>query len=666
MTQSMRLKEAAWDTLLRLGHQPALGWFEEGVSTETNPFTRADLAERFACFRLREIPPTVLAWVTDRYDMVDNDHSGEWAPRLAAVKVAHSSASRQAFEALLDFGLTINGKALVQTGDALAELAGMLAAEGQQSIGDVLVDTVTDSTSEPHREAAAGALELMAATGLLPATHSRRLATLLSDEKRAPFERSLLVITLSYLHPEQPTVDFSERLRVWAIEREDALGWRSIEALARHGQLLLYPDILSKRLSIQRVGTGWDLLPAASCTGWAASVIGELYSKDIATFSAAVASVLWTQDWLSAVELIYRLNRTHGRSNQPALPVQVEEALVGRTRKLQTQTGAELGIFTCLARLAPEALVHERWEDIWADWLPQARGALADALGEAKCATPKARDRAVQLLNNLVRDGQYAVRRSAYRGMAKQSPNSLRTNYITWSSAPIVELRQRAAEAYVWVESDKRKTAVLGRTYRRLAVDPERTVREAADRAGIERRERLLAERYLSHIVGVGGRTNKEILSAWRYGHALTQVGNDVSVRELRKHLTTRPLPPHVRYWVERIMKGISDRWREVTRKWPEPWLGWEGAIEESQGKLVLRGGQTIEVRCSLWHQPSPTPSRPHSWGGAVWVPDLSWTLAIHGEELALYLEDGRHGTALASRISGELVILSGQGPYPS
>src|SRR5207248_10183532 len=116
-THEMHIKEAAWGTLLRMGYAEALGWFEEAVSHETNAYLRGDLCDLFACFCVDHLPDDVLASITERYDAKLPDPTGqasaEISIRLGAVKVARSAASRQAFEALLECGLTYDGQPLL-------------------------------------------------------------------------------------------------------------------------------------------------------------------------------------------------------------------------------------------------------------------------------------------------------------------------------------------------------------------------------------------------------------------------------------------------------------------------------------------------------------------------------------------------------------------------
>src|SRR5207237_5233553 len=113
---------------------------------------------------------------------------------------------------------------------------------------------------------------------------------------------------------------------------------------------------------------------------------------------------------------------------------------------------------------------------------PDARVALADALGEATYISIHAKTKAVTLLSLLTGDGRYAIRRAAYRGLARQSMQSLQTLCLMWLQAPTLELRQRAAEAWAWLSNDDADSDLEARVYQILATDVEKVVRETVKR----------------------------------------------------------------------------------------------------------------------------------------------------------------------------------------
>jgi hypothetical protein len=116
------------------------------------------------------------------------------------------------------------------------------------------------------------------------------------------------------------------------------------------------------------------------------------------------------------------------------------------------------------------------------------------------------------------------------------------------------------------------------------------------------------------------GKSNQEVLSCWRYGSALTQIGDDGTIETLRTHLTTRSFPPNVRYWIRQLIKGIEKRWEKESEKWPELWSDWQGAIEGGQGYVFHQDAQKAKVRYSIWHKTALNPKQNSSSGGNIWL----------------------------------------------
>jgi hypothetical protein len=662
-TSEIDQKRKAWNALLCLGYRDVLAWYEQTVAAETNPYLRQEISRLLADFCLDPLPPTVLRMVTEPFDAKAHGDSREWVARLAATEVAQSAATWEAFEALLSFGLTVDGRVLQNSADALAVVSIALTRAGKTSVVERLVETVVNGQEMRHRLAAASALEMIGNAGLLPEHHAPTLAALLSQEGRDRLELSELVAALGWLPAEVLTTDIQRRLETWAQSGEDRLAGRALETMARHGLLLTRPALLTQQLGLEEIEYGWNWASERQHIRSASFIVGLLYLRDPDKFTSAVVTLLKTEDWHSAFPLIHLLNDAHGKPDQPPLPIEVKEAMLERARSRQTRTYAETELFHILARLVPDDLAQQPWESVWDYMLPDARVALAAALGTAACAEPQASSKAISHLLLLIRDGQYAVRRAAYRGLAQRSASVLQTTCEGWSQAPTVELRQRAAEACAWLPSGEDQPGASGELYQRLAADPERMVREAAERAWLERRERLWGEDYLSHILGIEDTSNDSILAMWPYGQALGKVGDDACRQTLLAGLRDRPYPPHVRHWLYQIAEGIEKRWRKVTQKWPDPWLPWDGTIESTRGKLIYSSKKSIEVHFSLWQQTAPTPSQPSSWGGAAWPVALS--LSQRGKA-AMVLEDGRQGSIVQGGFSGEVVIFLGTGEYPA
>lgn len=658
-------KEQAWETALRTGYSGVFDWFEEGVAAETGRFLQQHIIELLACFHTEPLPELVLKWVTEPHDEPRGEaDSREFARRMAAVRMAHSTASRQAFEALLNFGFTVDGDAIMQSLDALAEVATCLASDGDLSIVADLVEAIIDREERHQRAAAAYALARVAPlAGSALVEHAERLIPPLHDETRQPYERGELIITLGCIENWKIPDSLVQDLEKWALEPDRWLGGSALDALIRRGCLHESHTLLVEALGLEQTDDGWDLSPERERFDWAPYFIGWLYHDHPRLFLPAIVSILQSGRWQDVVQIISWLHRSHAGSGKIPFPNEASDATIRRILERQTRGYGETQLFDMMADLAPDRLASEQWQTVWEDWLPDSRVALADALGGAALKSSY-HDNAVLQLQLLARDGQYPVRRAAYRGLARQSTEALYALCLTWANKDsTTELRLRAAEACGWLEEEE----PFEELYKGLAVDSEREVREAARRSREERRERAWAQKYLSVAIGVMDESSQAILSAWSYGDALMRIGDDSCINALQEHREKVKLP-HLRYWIERIIKRMEDNWRKTTQKWPEPWFTWQGSIEKGRGKAEISRDEMIDIQYSIWRQSPSSPDEVEAWGGAIWDIPMRQNL----DDIVIELEDGRRGEITIRRITaknmfaGGVAVFVGQGLYPA
>jgi hypothetical protein len=668
-TMEARSKKIAWETLLRAGFARALEWFDEAVLSETSRFTQQSLIEWFSLFRFESLPQAILGWITeDAVHAREEKDSREFMRRMAATRMARSSASREAFDALLRFGFTSDGKAMMPSVLAVAEVAGFLLANGDSAVIEDLVHTAAHGEKQHQRVAAAYAIEHIASSSpLLLMPHTDELVSIAFDTERDAVERGTILNALSYLEKWKIPGRLLHQMKTWARQSERWVGGGSLHALARRGHLHDDPQLLCAVLGLRQVAGKWDVAPDCERFEWVPYTIGLLYYEDPEVFAPAVASLLRDLEWARVAQILGWLDHTHGAPGQPEPAEAIKDALLRRARERQRSISAETETIRLLGKLAPEELVRETWSDEWQQWLADSRVALADALGEARLAFDS-EARALVDLTLLARDSQYAVRRAAYRGISRRSVDALRDLCALWSGASSVELRWRAAEACGWIddEAHPNNATTFQELYRRLAADRDKVVRSAAERARQERRKRLWARHYVSIVTRVEGRSNQEILDAWRYGEALARTGDDSCTVALREHLNRKwnSLPPNARYWFQQIIKGLEENWRKATREWPDPWFAWKGTVHEGAGSIHTRGEKSIEIKYSIWSQPRAAPSEPlvMDWGGAVW-PIPFPLLGPH--DVIIEVEGNRRGRILITRTSGDTAIFLGSGPCP-
>ncbi len=670
-THEMHMKEAAWGTLLRMGYAEALGWFEEAVSHETNPYLRGKLCDLFACFCLDHLPDDVLVSITERYDAKLPDTTGQTSAeisiRLGAVKVAQSAASRQAFEALLECGLTSDGQPLLASVQALADVACALAREGElNSVAGRLVETVVQHSRLACRLAAARALETLASEQELPPSLLKPLLdVLLSQHDHDSFERSIIVSTLALQQSLPDTL--LPQLKQWAQERDDELALQSFSVLAQRG-LLLEEDALLKRLRLPPDESEVMVTPVLGRAAWRAHIIGLLYLSHPDTFDSLVAELIRTLPWASAVQLLGKMHAFDGDRDQRPLSRELVDALIQRVGQRQTRSWAELDLIRMTADLIPEDLALEPWDQSWQDWLPNARAALADALGTLQEISGAADTQRVRLLQMLTSDGQYLVRRAAYRGLQRCAAHLLQQWCWTWALSDERSLRLRAAEACAWLLPEGEQGNTYATLFRELATDSEPEVRQAVMRTRQERRKRLWAQAYLARVMQdmhASAISNADVLVAWPYAEALKRVGDDTTIRTVRTALSTYELPPNIRHWYQLILKETSEGWEKAIKKWPQPGNMWTGSLEVGHGVLLASAGRAIPVQYAVWRDDPVFLTGMASWGGTF---QTAIALGLsHDEQLYLQLEDGRRGEILLKETNGPggACVFVGQRVFP-
>ena len=663
-TQEILLKEAALDIWLHVGSDTAMSPLEDAVAGEDNHFVRQTILEYLACFRLDSLPPAVITWIGERPEPNEEDPSGFLAYRLAATEVARSAASHQAYDALSRFGLTTRGETLQKSVEALADVTRHLVGQGDISIIERTVDDVLGDVEPWQQTAAAYTLASLAEARLIPhetaASVLSRLMTLITDEGRSAYERSLLLVAMTALQSGEFASEFWGVLHDWAIKREDWLGWRALEMLARYDHLHDLTGPLHLRLGLELKDGTFRYVPTTAASSWAAMLVGTLYRYHPQIFVSAIASMIEHSDSVTVAQILPQLLLAHRQNDNP-VPAVLINGLLQRALRHQTPIAAETDLFASLAALAPDVFGKYEWERAWANWIPDSRVTLAHALGGASYTDLSARSGAINHLAILIGDSQYAVRRAAYQGLSKLAPDLLQHLCSDWSYVQAIEARQRAAEASVWLAegADHDASSIFGR----LGSDEEPHVRDAAMRCRMERRRRTWAANYLATVLAVAtaSDTNAAVRRAWPYAQALIQVGNDECLDELREQLTTRVLPAHVRHWLRHVLSGLEDQWQSTTRAWPQPWLPWKGIIQEGQGEAILLTGRVFPIWYSLWQHPATEMGDRQTWGGAAWT--LPFGLA--DARFTLRLHDGNVAEVVLTGNENGLALFVGRGPLP-
>ncbi|NQV24550.1 MAG: hypothetical protein HQ518_09300 [Rhodopirellula sp.] len=663
VTTNARLKEAAFETALCLGATDPIGWLESAVRDETSGYVQGAVLEMAACLRVETLPTSVLELISTERNLERSEGTDELVAHNGAIKLAKSAGTRQAFETLADFGFTYGGGVLRSVSQAVADVARQRIDSGDKDIVQTLLaKAVNHDAPKRHRDVAIASLCHLATRDLVQEDVSDDLLRLVKDTSLDNFSRCEAIEAIGFL--KAGSIGSAVPILVELASNESDLGWRAIEALIRHELFTDHSEMIASRLRLQRSGSVWSLADDQPILGWQAFLVGLLYRSERDLFATAVSQIV-ERAKADAVFQILQSASHYGKHT----PETVTDALVGRIyRRFSTGT-VETVLFDSLASISSQRLVDEEWDRQWADWLPDGRVAFCNALADTQLSE-RSLGRAITLLTQLALDGIYAVRRAAFRAMASLDAQAFIDTCSIWAQSSMVRLRKRAAEAIAWFPM--RASAPANVDDWGLSFDFERSVREIAANSGSERWERHWADEYLKIVLEVKQPTNEQLLNAYRYGRALTKLGDDATIRRLRQHVTDSPLSTNVCHWILRLIKATEDRWNKVSRNWPKPWFNWSGVVEELDGNLVLGNGKTFACSFSLWRMSQTGPSDLGEWGGAVKPsPDVNWAafLAVGTVEVEIPGRSNAHviiSKQFTTSVEGtRLLIIHGSGHYP-
>jgi len=665
-TQESHSKEQAWKTLLYIGDAVALSpdVFDQAVAQETSGHLQGQIMKLLACFRWAHLPQQVLKWITERVDLKQENASKELPARRGAEYVARSAATREAFEALLSSGLTFQSSLLQETAETLASVALSLMQQGEPGIIAALLDSMEYGKEEHNRIAAMHALAWAANSGFLPRQQIARIIVAFRDQQRSDFERSRVAPILGAIPLSDIPSEMLELLRQVIQTGSTTLAVNALEALAHNGGLLQFPHMLETKLHLQRNGEQWNSLQAAEAKSGSIDIIGSLYSHAPSAFAPAVAALLQQAHLFELFPLLLRLDDMHRGEHQP-LPAEVRDALTHclmQVRNATYITPTQL-LQTC-AHLIPDVLATQAWESEWETWTPETRVSFAEAVGQGRYASETSQKQATQHLVHLLRDAHYKVRRAAYYSLTLIGTDTLWRLCLAWSYAPLMELRRRAAEALGWLPTEHESWPEIWNSLsQRLSADSDPLVREAISRAMSERRQRTWASDYLARCRNVYGKGNQELLAVWRYGHALTQTGDDKILAALQIDGTTLQLASHERRWIQWMINAMQEQWKKTMTIWPKPWFSWGGELVDRTASLTTSSQATFNGRCSLYKRDAIAETNRHAyWGGAFWLTEAE--SVPEKDTFTLNLSDGRQGqVTLVKAIHDEIWIVEGVGP---
>ncbi|TWT84937.1 hypothetical protein CA13_64180 [Planctomycetes bacterium CA13] len=671
-TTSSELKPLAMAALLELGFQPDQAFIANAVARESSGFVSQEVAKLLACSRISELPREILDLVSERPvvnvevqsddtaadSAEDNEH---FCKQLGLIELTQSCRSRNAFEAMLEFRFTYEGRVLMVTIEALCELAIARIEEGDDDVAEVLLEIARHGGDRNHRETAISVFCRLCWSGYVHGIQLSVLVRLAQDEGIEAYIRSEVLQAIARTKFE---VSETSKTQLWSLtdSTDETLRWRAFEVFIMKDWL----DEKSERLLLDRLQLAFtdDQLNVAepeSLMGWQAYLLGVLYQRDVERFATAVSSVFLQ----ARADVFYQLIRPVRRVGDTN-PAKVITALASRIVSLNTSYSTDTGLFSVLAELSPDLLLDFIDSASWQDWRVEGRAALCEA-AETVLRQVRPRDTLVWMLP-FIKDSSFQVRRSAYRVLSRIDHEQLFTSCRLWAGSEDREWERRSAESTEWLPTTLFSDDVLRSMEFQGHREP--AVRDAFDGVLLRRRQRQWTESYTEKLFSFCRSESFDVGEALRLARAIAKLGDDATLTQIKQFVESSSLSIGARNILKRAKKQLEKQWKQTTAKWPEPWSHEEGEIDLVDGLFVLEDGTKISGAMTLWRKHRYDQSEKYSWGGVA--VDLSGKLGFHRESREVRLEiAGRPtseiliGIVQSSSWKGTAVQFHGQSAYP-
>lgn len=615
-------KEKALEALLCSATPLVDSLARTAVEGESSGYTTADALDRLACFSASSIPERARAalLMSPAIDRSGSSNS-PLAVFMASARFVASSLNLESLRLLLNSAGGADGHPYRQQVRGAARLADWLSARGDNGVLPALLEAV-NSPSLVAQTIAVSSIARILGHERSTTELRERLRAVARDEARQPYIRTEAIAGLLDNPSGESMGNFFEELS----KEPDP----ELKRLAFCG-LIMQGRLESCRSQCEL----FAFAPPTSETDTSgAYVAGMLAATEPGHYEArATAFIERGSDWtMHAFVMGYRYDRTRPLERSR----EINQALVRKVLLNETEQRANPTFFADLALIAPREFLEQRWEDVWYNWMPDSRVSIADAIPLA-AANDESTNRAEHLLTLLIVDDVFAVRRSAARALANVNMIALASWCDQALESRTISRRRVAAEAAGWLPVDSEAT-IDNKQLRTAADDPERTVRSASAKAREALRFRSWSAELRKRVVALASDPNEWVLQSYAASRALSHIGDDADIDELRALAAERTTPPNVAYWLSRTAEAIQESWKDRTAKWPGEWLPWQGALEQVDATLSVLN-QSLDVRATLWLRRGDPGREPNAWGGVARVRE--------GQGYSLWFGGGSGGAAL-------------------
>lgn len=652
VTPPVDVKEGAWQMLAFAGGVWNTNDIQIALKEERSGYVHNKVAETVACFGCDPLPSIVIERLTDDdgnpflgKDLYSDKDSSRFSSLRGMENLARATATREAFDALLNFGYTYHKDMLRSTSDALEDVAAWLIQQGDESISEELWKAAFLKSVHRRRIAAISALHGLAGAKLLPSSDWEKFIPLAEEPELGDYFRALAVQAIGFYGEEEIKIEaHSTLVSLWKEGRSKTrieLAGRARESLARHGTWKVEAaDEYLNDIGLELRDGEWRAKTSGMIESDDMAALSFIYRDDNQTFLQAVCDILERPRLEATYSLTFWLMaREWGQS--PTLDSKIAETMVKRLSQIQYDVPHY--IFSALSLGAPGHLLRHEWSKEIQKWPGDALVSLADAMAHAdygKGALPISTFNTLELL---IHNDSFAVRRAAIRAWYCLDKDIFekRCNQLAVHRSAFE--RQIAAESVFWWEKplkDKRQKDIQ----ELLLNDREKRVREAAEEGRKTHRNKRWADDYWERV-NHAALTQSSAGECYAYGFALQSLGDDGHLHQI-DYANYRVMHPAIRFWLRQIREELQKNWEKKSRDWN---LISEGAITEAtEGTLEASKGNEINVDVWLWLKPRAGVRGVSSWGGSLESKQgTPFELSGNEKGWVLKLEDGRQGRVM-------------------
>ncbi|MCA9037681.1 MAG: hypothetical protein KDA91_21255 [Planctomycetaceae bacterium] len=627
----------------------------EGCYADEEWFLQRDIARISRCIQLTPLPQFVRDRIEGEFDNTGSD-SNEFAKRDAALHVALSNGTREAFDTMLNFGYTYQGQVLLDWTQTLSSLAYDLCRRGDKEIVDALQMRLSADQKTQHREAVSRVFSFLGGRRLLDKSVISTVLKGVLDEDLPDYARADLVNSLHTFEFDQGDETIPIISQIAFSTDQPNLRLESCAFLIRQGY---WSDYIDQFWQLIEWGNAVEIpaSPDDQIEDWKCIIVAELFLADPTRFTTAMEFVLsHCND-----DVCSRICRSLRRGK--VFPNSIVDCLTDRLIRGTNPFTSPAYLFAALGHMDPHRLISDQVWEHRDDWIIGAKIGCIDAIREVDGQNELFDHGRIARLDALCGDSAVAVRHAANGAILALSPDGELMTELFKSRADVKQPLWRHLLAAETIEFLPKSVRMGDEGLEQIKYHRFRQVREQVEVSLKAARQRDNAAHCRAELLTMKSGTNAEVLKLFAYGDALSNIGDLEDLRVVRDFLIQhQDLQINARAWLQDIIDQIAKRFKSNDH---DISLGWNAIYESFEGVLSTTVGE-LDANFNLWRQPAANYREPGTWGGtAVLNEELRMDKIFKISDATINADERVAGYVVVSRIQGTIVNLNGSGAYP-